>query len=117
VTFYDHRGMPVAYASDGRSIYLFSGKPVGYLDGDSVYAYSGRHLGWFVDGWIRDHRGNCVYFTENARGGPVKPVKRVKPVRGVRQVRPVRGVRQVRPVRPVRSLSWSRFTGSAFFSQ
>ena len=61
ITFYDSHGKPTAYTEDNEHIYLFSGKPVAYIDGSSVYSYSGRHLGWFDEGWIRDNSGYCVF--------------------------------------------------------
>jgi hypothetical protein len=81
-----------------------------------VFFFDGRHAGWFLDGWIRDHEGGAVYFSDYAHGGPVRPIRQVRPVQGVRQVRPIRGVRQVRPVRPVRQSAWSLVSdGPAFF--
>ena len=89
--FWNGDGRPVAYLDDdGESIYLWDGTPCGWLSEDSIYAYSGKFLGWLWDGWIRDTSGDCVFFTDQARGGPVRPVRQVRPVRGVRGVRPVR---------------------------
>jgi hypothetical protein len=117
LVFYDRTGRAVAYSSDGKHIFTFDGSPVAYLDRGSVYSYSGSHMGWFVDGWVRDDSGHCVFFTQTARGGPVKPVKAVKPVKGVKSVKPVKGVKQVRPVKPVNSLSWSDQSGPQFFGR
>lgn len=115
-TFYDRNGNPTAYVSDdGESVYLFSGEPVAWLSEDALYSYPGRYLGWIQDGCVYDKRGECAFFTDDASGGPVKPVRKVSPIRGVRRVRPVRGVREIRPVRPVRSLSWSTLSGPGFF--
>ncbi len=115
-TFYDRNGTPTAYIEDGVHIFLFNGKPVGYIDGISIFAYSGRHLGWFEDNWVRDHWGNCVFFTdETSGGGPVKPVRGVKPVKGVKHVKPVKGVKEVKPVKAVKSLSWSETSDQSFF--
>lgn len=115
IVFYNASGEPIAYTEDGVHIYLFDGKPVAYIDRDSIYSYSGKHLGWYIDGWIKDNNGDCVFFTEEAKGGPVKPVKGVKPVKSVKQVKPVKSVKEVKPVRPVRSLSWSSVLSDAFF--
>ena len=118
ITFYNNRGKAIAWLSedDYPTIYLYNGKPVGWISNESVYAFSGKHLGWYVDGWIIDHKGYYVYFTEISNGGPVKPCRQVRPVRGVRQVRPVRGVMEVSPVRPYKSLSWSDLNDK-FFEQ
>jgi hypothetical protein len=115
-TLYDHEGRVVAYIdSDGESIYLYDGEPVAWKEGDGIYSYRGTFLGWVVAGWVLDVNGDHVFFTDSARGGPVKPVRNVGPIRGMRGVRPVRGVRAVRPVRPVRSLRWSVLSGEEFF--
>jgi hypothetical protein len=117
LVFFDSHGAAVAYKDEGDDvIFLWDGRPVAILDEESVFFFDGRHAGWFFDGWIRDHQGGAVYFTDRAQGGPVRPVRQVRSVRGVRQVRPVRGVRQMRPIRPVWQLAWSQLsTGPAFF--
>ncbi|WP_299599451.1 4-fold beta flower protein [uncultured Microbulbifer sp.] len=115
LNFYDQSGSPIAYSEDGIHIYLFTGQPAAYLSGNTVYAFSGAHIGWFEDGWIRDTRGGCAFFSESAKGGPVKPVKHVKPVKGVKHVKPVKGVRAVKSVKAVKSLSWSPLSGVQFF--
>ena len=118
MTFYDHNGSPIAYTADGTHIYLFSGEPVAYINRESVYVYYGKHVGWFIDDWIRDHSGGCVFFTEHtARGGPSKPIKRIKPVKGVKGIKPIKGIKQIKPIKPIKSLSWSRLSGEHFFSQ
>jgi 4-fold beta-flower domain-containing protein len=115
LTFYDSRGIPVAYTSDDEHIYTFTGKPVAYLHQGSVYSYAGRHLGRFINGWIRDNRGDAVFYTNVARGGPLKPLKKIKPIKSVRQLRPLKAIRQLRPIRPLNSLSWSGLSGRPFF--
>jgi hypothetical protein len=115
INFYDNSGTAIAYLADERHIYTFSGKPVAYLDGEAVYSFSGEHIGWFEEGWVRDTKGKCVFFTESASGGPVKPVKKVKPAKGVRHVKPVKGVKHVKSVKAVKSFSWSQLSGEHFF--
>jgi len=116
LTFYDRYGKPVAYTEDNIHIHLFDGGAVAYISGDSIYSYSGKHLGFFEDGWVRDHSGDCVFFTETARGsGPVKPVKSIKSVKSVKSIRSVKGVMEVKPVKSVISLSWSDLSGRQFF--
>jgi hypothetical protein len=117
MTFYDRSGRPITYIDDdGESIYRYSGEPVAWLVGENLHAYSGAHLGWLHNGWVRDHRGNCVFFTENTSGGgPMKPMRQMKPMRGMRQMRPMRGLRRMVPMRPMASFSWSDVTGEDFF--
>lgn len=117
IDFYDQSGTPVAYTQDGTHIFTFEGQSVAYLDGDSVYSFSGKHLGWFEAGWIRDNAGHCVFYTSDARGGPIKPVRRIKPVKSVKRIQPVKSVKSVRPVKAVKSLAWSDLSGGQFFEQ
>jgi hypothetical protein len=116
LVFYDRNGRAAAYCEDGEHIYLYNGRPVAYLREDSVFAYSGRHLGWFRDGWVRDHRGNAVFFTSEASGGPTKPTKQVRPVKSVKSIRPLKSVRQMKPVRAVKQLAWSARSSELFFA-
>ena len=115
MTLYDCSGRAVAYSEDGETIYLFNGRPVAYFYADMIYGFNGRQLGTINNGWIRDNNGLCVFFTENAYGGPVKPVKHVKPVKSVKYVKPVKSVRHVPHAKAVDRLSWSSLSGERFF--
>jgi len=107
LVFYDGVGRAVAYTEDGVHIFGFSGAPLAYIDGDSVYAFSGAHLGWYAGGWIRDHAGACVYFTEGALGGPVRPVTKVNPIKRIQRILPIKAVQRIKPIRHVDKLTWS----------
>lgn len=107
LVFFDSRGAAVAFMDADDVIITWDGRPAAIIDGAAVFQFDGRHAGWFLDGWIRDHQGGAVYFTDHATGGPVRPVRHVRGVRGIRGVRPARGARQAQPVRPVRRTSWS----------
>jgi len=115
LTFYDSKGRPIAYAEDGTYIYLFSGKPVAYLDNESVYSFSGKHVGRFRNGWIRDNNGQCVFFSENATGGSMKPMKMMKTMKSMKQIKPMKSMKEMRPMRSMDSLSWSELSGEQFF--
>jgi hypothetical protein len=115
ITFYDQDGTPVAYTGDRQHIYLYSGRPVAYLSDGSVYAYTGKHLGWFNKGWVRDHEGFCVFFTADARGGPMKPMKKMKPMKGIKGMKPMKGMKQMKPMRAMEHSSWSPLSGEQFF--
>lgn len=117
LTFYNRDGEPIAYTEDNMHIYLFNGSSVAYLDYDSVYSYTGKHLGFFQDGCIWDHKGQCVFFTERASSGPLKPIKKIKPVKGIKKVKPIKSVKQVKPVSPIRSSSWSPLSSQEGFFQ
>jgi len=115
--FFNRSGDACCHLVDGEYLYLWKGKPVGYLVDGKVYGYKGRQLGWFENGWLYDRSNRPALFTTDAIGGPVKPVRKVKPVKGVRQVRPVRSVRQIGLVKPARSLSWSPVADETYFAQ
>lgn len=117
LTFYNRNGKPIAYTEDGEHIFLFSGKPVAYLSQETIYGYNGKQFGWFDNGWIRDKRGMCVFFSENATGGPIAPIKQIKPIKSVKQIKPIKSVKQIKTVKPVFSMGWSTFLGEEFFNQ
>jgi hypothetical protein len=112
---YDQRGAVVAYIYEGEWIYVWGGKPVGYLHDGHVYSFGGRYLGWMEDGWIRDRYGRCAFSTEDASGGPARPARHAKPARGARHARPARGARHARPAKPAKVVGWSETSDESFF--
>ena len=115
VTFYDSSGVPVAYSQDDKHIFLFSGEAVAYIYKDSLYSFFGVHLGWYLDGWVRDHDGSCVFFTEDSKGGPMKPMKKMKPMKDTKQMKPMKGMKQMKPTSSSKKSSWSPLSGNNFF--
>lgn len=116
ITFYNRGGVPTAYCEDGIHIYLFNGKPVAYIHKDSVYNYSGAYLGQYKNGWILDTKSCHVFFTEEATGGPMKPLKKLRPLKSLKQLKPTKGLKQSKPLSPSRSLSWSSNSSASFFN-
>jgi hypothetical protein len=114
-TFYDSKGTPIAYTEDRVHIYLYSGERAAYLSGNSVYSFSGIHLGWFEDGWIRDTNGDCVFFTDKAKGGPMKPLKSLKPLKNLKHLKPSKSPKEPTPRQSRKSRSWSELSGKHFF--
>ena len=115
MTFYDLKGSPIAYCDDGENIYLFTGEPVAYLYNNMVYAYNGYQLGWFEKGWIRDLQGFCVFFTENAISGMIKPLKKLKPLKYLKRLKPLKGIRRIPRIKPFDKIGWSKLSGENFF--
>jgi hypothetical protein len=115
MNLYELSGLPVAYSDDGVHIFLYSGQAVAYFEGDCLYAFSGRHLGWRHRGWIIDHDGNCVFFSEQAEQGPqrfmVQEYKRKDHPAPI----PKKALRQFEPLKPQVSSKWSRLTIEEFF--
>ncbi len=116
MTFYDYSGLAIAYSDNDEIIYLFNGMPVAYFHENLIYDFSGRYLGVINNGWIRDNRGYCVLFSDNARGGPVKPSKRIIPVKCGKRAKPIKGVRQS-PTLPVDRIQWANNSGERYFFQ
>lgn len=114
-TFYDTGGRAVAYCEDGRILYAFHGAALAYLEGDSVYAFNGQHLGWWDHGWVRDHHGAWVLFTENAVGGPPMPAKQARPAKAFKSTPPQVGFKHLKPVPVTGGLGWSSRSGPQFF--
>ena len=116
LTFYNQDGYPVAYSEDSETIYFFNGEPVAYIHGNSVFSFNGTHIGWFENGWLRDHQGAALFFTEHASGtGPFKPLKKLKPLKGLKRLKPLKGLRQLKPIKPFTLLSWSSIPTESFF--
>ncbi|MFH1385121.1 MAG: 4-fold beta flower protein [Candidatus Omnitrophota bacterium] len=115
-TFYDQSGYPIAYCDDGHHIYLFSGKPVAYILEDSVFSFEGHHLGWLHNGWVRDHNGDAVFFTENASGGILKPIPNPRPFKAFKEFLPFKGFRNFPPLKPLWSLEWGEHDNFFFSS-
>ncbi|EKZ4847848.1 4-fold beta flower protein [Listeria innocua] len=116
MNFYNKQGKPIAYLADEKHIFLFSGKAVAYFVNDAVYSFCGKHLGWLRNGWIVDHDGRRVFFTENTTGGPVKPIKQIKPIKSIKNIKPIKSVKEVKRTKSSLSSSWSALSDESFFS-
>jgi len=116
MTFHDRAGKPVAYTEDDVHIFLYHGVPAGYLYGGSVYSYPGHHLGTLRTGWIRDHTGRCVFFTDEALNSSLpQPAKLAKPPKLLKKPKPPKGPREAPPPRPEDVDEWSE-RPETFFS-
>ena len=116
LTFYDRSGQACAYTEDGIHIFLFSGHTAGFIHEDSIYDYSGKHLGWLVEGWVRENTGRCVFFTDGATGGPVRPHIHAEPSKVVKQIPPAKGALKPKTTKPDFPDAWSALTGAQFFT-
>lgn len=96
---YDSNGRATAYvaADEDSTIYLWSGRPVAYLEGNSVYGFNGKHLGWFIKGVIYDNDGNPVAATPENFRSRVDPA----PIKGLKQLKPLKELRELKPLKPI----------------
>jgi hypothetical protein len=115
VDFYDRCGHPFAYSDDAETLFTFSGKPIAHITSSSVYLFSGKHVGFFEAGHVRDHSGFVLLFTNGARGGPMKPLRAMRPLKSARAARPMKSIREMPAVKPVWSTGWSLLELSAVF--
>lgn len=115
ITLFNSKGGSVAYidTNDDLTIYLWSGKPVAYLNSNSIYGFNGKHLGWFHKGIIWDHDGNAVGFIENAVIMPTK----LEPLKGLQKLTPLKSITEIPPIEPIYSRRWSHTPLSIFLSQ
>ena len=115
ITFYDKNGDPFCYTEDDCHIYDFDGNPIAYIENDCVWNYDGKHLGFMHNGWIIDHSGDYLLFTEQSTGGPLKPLRSLSPLKGLKSLKPLKGLKELTPLRPLTSLSWSDLSADEFF--
>lgn len=106
ITLFDSEGEAVAYidTSDDATIYLWSGKPAAYLDGKSIYGFNRKHLGWFEQGVVRDHNGNGVGFIQ----GAVSKLIRLEGLKSLKSLNPLKSLKELEPLKPLNSNQWSR---------
>ena len=116
MTLYGSLGHALAYSDDGIHIFLFSGEPVAYVSNGSLYSDAGKHLGWLANGWVRDHSGRCVLFTDRASGGPPMPEKGQKPPRAQREPQPLKARQSPAPPSPRPLDDWSHLSGVQFLA-
>ena len=101
ISLFDGAGNAVAYIAltDGLTIYLWSGRPVSYLEPDGnggyqVYGFNGRHLGWYVNGVIWDHSGHASCATkellQSTQYEPFKSFKEFMPFKAFAEYAPFR---------------------------
>ncbi|SRR5258706_594038 len=117
ITLFNGKGKAIAYiaVSDEMTVYLWNGKPVGYLNPDKgakgfhVFGFNGKHLGWFVEGIVRDHDGDAACAVkERLKATEYEPYKSYK------EYKPYKDYTEYPPYRPVFSKSFSDVTCSMF---
>lgn len=120
ISLFNADGEAIAYIDtedDDLTIYLWGGKPVAYLyknNGEfQVYGFNGNHLGWFVDGIIRDHKGDAVGATKDA----TSMYARYEPYKGYKAYKPYKSYREYAPYKPYMSNSWSSTNFKLFLLQ
>jgi len=108
VSLFDSKRKPVAYVAEDLTIYLWSGKPVAYLQKDSsggvhVYGFNGKHLGWFVKGIVRDHKGKVAGGIKEVFSAPTE----FESFKSFKQFKPFKSFREFAPFRPFIANTWS----------
>jgi hypothetical protein len=107
VTLFNKNGKAVAYiAADGKTIYLWDGRPVAYLFDDKIYGWHGRQLGWFHNGTVFDIYGLRAGFIRSK--SPI--ATEVEPLKSQKRLKPSRGKQQGRVIKPVLCYGYSNHT-------
>jgi hypothetical protein len=94
ISLFNAQGVATAYidTDDDLTIYLWSGKPVAYLDDAHVYGFNGKHLGWFERGavWASDGNAACATAAAmtSAQFEPFKSFKQFKPFKSFKEFSP-----------------------------
>ncbi len=115
MVFYDKEGNPCCYSDDFVHIYSYEGEALGYLQDDKVWNYDGRYLGLFQNNWVIDKYGYYLFFTENAIGGPLKPLRKLAPLKSLKELRPLKSFRELAPLSPMPICDWSELDTDSFF--
>lgn len=105
VTLFNARGAADAYiaVADELTIYLWSGKPVAYLEkaganeGYNVYGFNGKHLGWFTKGAIYDHDGTAACATSQV----MTSSSQLEPLKSLKQLKPLKSLTELSPLQPL----------------
>jgi hypothetical protein len=105
VTLFNASGAAEAYIAidDELTIYLWSGKPVAYLEkagsgeGYDVYGFNGKHLGWFARGAIYAHDGTAACATAQV----MTSATRLEPLKSLKQLKPLQSLTELSPLQPL----------------
>ena len=107
ISLFDSKGNATAYIAEELTVYLWSGKPVAYLENNSsegfdIYGFNGKHLGWLVGDHVYEHSGKVVGATrDGCVGAGIEPFKSFK------QFKPFKAFKEFSPFQPFLSLQWS----------
>lgn len=115
MTYYDRYGNACCYTDKTNHIYALDGKPLGYILDNSVWNYGGRYLGQFKNSWIIDREGYYLFFSDESKGGPIKPIRKLTPLNSIQELRPIKSIREIPPIPPITSLYWSETDINSFF--
>lgn len=109
-------GKAIAYidtTDKDQTIYLYSGKPVAFVEGTNVYGFNGIHLGWFEHGIIYDHNGRRTCQTKAA----ATTYTGYEPYKNYKQRKPYIPYKKYPPYKPYFSNSWSGTSFEALLLQ
>jgi hypothetical protein len=118
-SLFDFKGRATAYIAEDKTIYLWDGKPVAYLDGDApkdgldIYGFNGKHLGWFKRGILYDHDGKVV--------GGIKAtfmsLTELEPLKGLKELTPLKNLKELKPLKPLFTKEWAELPLKYFLNQ
>jgi hypothetical protein len=111
VSLFDASGEAVAYIDTDNelTIYLWSGKPVAYLQDGSgssigVWGFNGKHLGWFERGAIWGDDGNATCATKEA----MTSLPHLESLKSLKELKPLKSLKELSPLKPMLSGRFGR---------
>lgn len=103
-SLFNKSGKAVAYiGDDGKTIYTWDGRTVGYLQEGEVVGWNGRQLGWFDNGTIFDIYGLRAGFIKSKSPIPTE----MESGKGAKQPQGIKGMRQSPVAKPVMCYGYS----------
>lgn len=113
----NQEGNAVALLDDNFNICNIKGKLIGYIYSSKVYLINNKQVGWYIDGWIRDNKGYCVFFDQTSTGGPTKPkINNMNINIKLRNYPPIKND-FISINRPTKRCAWSRYSNANFFNE
>lgn len=114
---FDKKGHAVAYIQK-QVIFSIKGKALSFIRGENVFSYRGKQIGTFDKGWVRDLKGNCVFYGKEHSGvGPITPIPQIPPIPYIAEIPPVPSIPEIPHIRAIPTFSWSPFTTEEFFNK
>lgn len=108
LSLYSSNSEPQAYINieQGNVIYLWDGRPAGYMviEGSKaalVYGFNGKHLGWFVDGALYGADGRAFCALSSKVTTPAS-----EPPRGLKHIVPLKSPPEPAPPEPSFQDQW-----------
>lgn len=107
ISIYNKAGDAIAYFSkegEEQVIYLWNGKPTAYVvEGKAIYGFNGKFIGWKESGIIYNADGQIIGF----ECGALNVITNAESDKSSKEALPVKSIRKNMPEKPVVTSVWS----------